>query len=116
MSKLRETILNIKDIKIEKVFVPEWNVEVEVRGLSGAARNRILSKAIDNKGNINFDAMYPDLIVASLFDPELNEPIFKPEVRDAINAKSGKALERISRVAMKLSGLDDGQIDEKVKN
>ncbi|VVM34036.1 hypothetical protein [Terribacillus sp. AE2B 122] len=116
MGKLRDSILNINDIKVEKLYIPEWAVEVEVRGLSGSARNRILSKALDKKGTLDLDSMYPDLIIASLYEPESNERIFDAADRDQLNAKSGKALERIARVAMALSGLDEGQVEDKVKN
>lgn len=113
---IREQILSAKDINSQKVDIPEWGVKVEVRGLSGAARNRILSKAIDSKGNIDLDAMYPDLVIASTFDAESGEPVFGAEDRDALYAKSGKALERITKVAMELSGLDEDNVDVKVKN
>ncbi|MDQ0273965.1 hypothetical protein [Cytobacillus purgationiresistens] len=116
MNKLRNNILNTQDISSENLYIPEWKVEVEVRGLSGSARNRILSNALNKKGEIDLNAMYPDLIIASLFEPGTNERIFGPEDRDILNAKSGKALERIARVAMDLSGLNEGQVEEKVKN
>ncbi|WLD92642.1 hypothetical protein [Alkalihalobacillus sp. AL-G] len=116
MANLRDQILNKKDIDSELVTIPEWDAEVDVRGLSGSARNRILSKAIDKKGNVDLDSIYPDLIIASTYDRNTGERIFGREDRDAINAKSGKALERITRVAMRLSGLDDGAIEDKVKN
>jgi len=116
LGKLRDSILNINDIKVEKLYIPEWDVEVEVRGLSGSARNRILSKALDKKGSLDLDSMYPDLIIASLYEPDSNERIFDAADRDQLNAKSGKALERIARVAMALSGLDEGQVEDKVKN
>lgn len=116
MGKLREQILSVQDIKTENVSIPEWDTEVQVRGLSGASRNRILNNAIDKKGNVNLDTLYSDLVLASTHDPETGEAVFAAQDRDALNAKSGSALERIARVAMRLSGLDEEAMEVKTKN
>lgn len=115
MSKLRDKIAGIKDIKEEKLHVPEWDVELLVKSLTGAARNKILNAAMGGKdGKVDLDKFYPDLVIASCFDPETGEQVFEPTDRDMLLSKNGSALERIAQKAIKMSGLDD--LDQKEKN
>lgn len=116
MANLRDKILNAKDIKSEVVEVPEWNVKVEVRGLTGAQRATLLKECIDRHGNVDFEKMYPLLLIATVYDPENGEQVFTPADRDSLNKKSGGALEKVAKVAMKLSGLEQGAVAEKAKN
>ncbi|WP_134705090.1 hypothetical protein [Ammoniphilus sp. YIM 78166] len=117
MSKLREKILNAKDIKEENVPVSEWEVEVQVRGLTGSARAKILSACVDTQtGAMDFEKLYPELLIASVYDPETGEKVFADADRDALNGKSGGALEKVAQVAMKLSGFNQAAVKEATKN
>lgn len=113
-SKLRDKIANIKDIKEEKLHIPEWDVELLIKSLSGAERNKIMNTAMNKDGKVDLDRFYPDIVIASCFDPETNEQVFEPADRDMLLSKSGAALERIAQKAIKMSGLDD--LDQKEKN
>ncbi|TCW35297.1 hypothetical protein EDC32_1089 [Laceyella sacchari] len=113
MSKLRDKVAGIKDIKEENLYVPEWDVTFLVRALTGAARNKILNAAMDKNGKLDLDRFYPDLIIAACFDPESGEQVFEPTDRDMLLSKSGSALERIAQKAIKMSGLDDIEAKEK---
>jgi len=48
---LRDQILNSNDIPKELIKVKEWNIEVEVRGMTGAERTRILDLAQSDGGS-----------------------------------------------------------------
>jgi hypothetical protein len=113
-SKLRDKIAGIKDIKEERLYIPEWGVELNIKSLSGAARNKILNTAMDKNGKVDLDRFYPDLIIASCFDPETGEQVFEPTDRDMLLSKNGAALERIAQKATEMSGLND--IESKEKN
>jgi hypothetical protein len=101
---IRDQILAKQDIPSEMVDVPEWGVKVEVRGMTGAERTRIMDKATQNAGDVNLQFVYPEIVIATAFDPESGEQVFKPNDRDALLAKSATALDRIAAVGMRLSG------------
>lgn len=104
MPGLAELILQAQDIQEEIVEVPEWNVKVLVRGMTGAERARYLESVMEGT-KFNIAKGYADLVLLCARDPETKEPIFQPSHRDALLQKSASALERIAKVALKLSGL-----------
>lgn len=105
---LREKILAAQDIQSERIHVPEWDVEVEVRSMTGAERARVLKGGSDEEGNVDMEKLYPILLIETTYDPESGERIFSAADRDALNMKNSGALERIAKVAMRLSGIDAG--------
>lgn len=107
---LRERILSAQDIQSERVHVPEWDVEVEVRSMTGAQRARVLQGATVD-GEVDLERLYPILLIETVYDPETGEPVFEAADRDALNAKNSGALERIAKVAMRLSGIEPGAED-----
>lgn len=100
---LRDQILNSDDIPKELVKVKEWNVEIEVRGMTGAERTRILDLA-QGDGGMNLQMVYPEIVISTAFDVLTGEKIFTPEDRTALLAKSANALDALATVGMRLSG------------
>jgi len=113
---IRDQILAKQDIPSEMVDVPEWGVKVEVRGMTGAERTRIMDKATQNAGDVNLQFVYPEIVIATAFDPETGEQVFKPSDRDALLAKSATALDRIAAVGMRLSGFTAESADDMGKD
>ena len=113
---LRDQILASDDIPSEKVPVPEWGVTVEVRGMTGAERTRIMDKAVDQQGGVNLQFVYPEIVIATSFDDITGEQIFKPSDRDTLLTKSAVALDRLAQVGMKLSGFTQESSDEAGKD
>jgi hypothetical protein len=108
---IRDQILAAQDIPSESVDVPEWGVKVEVRGMTGAERTRIMDKAVGQTGDVNLQFVYPEIVIATSFDPESGEQIFSPSDRDALLAKSANALDRLASVGMRLSGFTQESAD-----
>ncbi len=108
---IRDQILTAQDIPSESVDVPEWGVKVEVRGMTGAERTRIMDKAVGQTGDVNLQFVYPEIVIATSFDPESGEQIFSPSDRDALLAKSANALDRLASVGMRLSGFTQESAD-----
>ena len=100
---LRDQILNSNDIPRELVKVKEWNIEIEVRGMTGAERTRILDLAQAGDG-MNLRMVYPEIVISTAFDAETGEKIFSPEDRTALLSKSANALDALATVGMRLSG------------
>lgn len=116
MTDLRQQILDTDDIKEEEVGVEEWNCKILVRGLTGKDRSEILTSALTRDGRLDFSKVYPDLVIATSFDPETGEKIFSKTDREVLNEKSGSALEKIAGKAVKLSGLGAEGVNLAVKN
>lgn len=115
MSVLKQAIAEAQDIAQEKLFVPEWGVELGVRSMDGNARANLIENSADENGRMQFRAMYPELIINCVFDPSTGEPVFEDTDADRalLLSKSGGALEKVARKAMELSGLDE-KSEEKV--
>lgn len=100
---LRDMILSSDDLLKESVEVPEWGVTVEVRGMSGADRERILNSASDD--GVKAGSMMLDVVIATVHDPDTGLPVFTPADRDALRGKAAGALDRLSTIGMRLSGM-----------
>ena len=111
-SELRAKILDFDDEETELHEVQQWGgMELLVKGMNGRARARFLKASADN-GKVDFERFYPELIISTVFDPETGEPVFGKADRDALNNKSGAALDSLAGVAMRLSGLSDTSVKE----
>jgi hypothetical protein len=112
-TELRKTILEYEDLQEQIVTVPEWgDTKILVRGMSSGARAKLLERASDPGGKVNMSNWFSDLVIATSFDPDTQEPIFDPADRDALKAKNGAAVNRITDVASKLSGLSDTAVED----
>jgi hypothetical protein len=109
---LRDRILAVDDTQREIVKIDEWGVEVEVRGMSGAARAAISQDAANNNGNIDMRRMMPEIIVQCVYDPETGEQVFADDDREVVMGKSGAALDKIVAAAMRLSGFGANAVDD----
>ena len=102
----------MQDIPTQLVEVPEWGVKIEVRGMTGAERTRIMDKATADAGEMNLQMIYPEIVIATSFDPLTGEQVFVPEDRDILLSKSATALDRVAMVGMRLSGFTKESADE----
>lgn len=116
MSKLRDKIFNAKDIETELVYVRQWDVKIEVRGLTGTERAKVLKSAVTQDNKVDFESLYPEIVIASSYDPETGEKVFEPADKEALNKKSSAATEKIAKTAMKLSGLNESAVENAEKN
>ena len=112
----RGSILAAADLREEQVTVPEWgNVTLLARGFTGRQRSEFAGKHQPGQPT-DFGKALTDILIAGLFDPETREPVFTDADRDALLAKSGDILDRLSKVILKLSGLSDDAVGVAQKN
>lgn len=112
MASLRDKILAAQDIPTEVVTIPEWGVDILVRGMSAGDRITLMQNAFDqNTQQVNMSIVYPDVVVACAHDPASNEPIFTEADKAAILAKSSAAVERLANVGLRLSGIGKDEQD-----
>lgn len=114
---LRDKILAAADIPSEMVSIPEWNVEILVKGMSAGERLHLQKVSYDQKtGQVHMEKMYPDIVVSCCHDPQTGEPIFTDADKEAILSKSSAAVEKIAEVGLRLSGLGKDSQDEAGKD
>jgi hypothetical protein len=114
---LRDKIMAAEDIPTETVTVPEWGVEVLVKGMSAGERIRLMQNAFDQQTQqVNMSIVYPDVLVACTFDPETDDPVFTEQDKSAILSKSSAAVERVANVGLKLSGIGKEEQDQAGKS
>ena len=116
MSNLREKIFSAGDIEKELVEVKEWGVTLEIRSMTGAQRARVMAHAVDEKGKPDLEKVYPDLLIYTIYDPESGELVFSESDRGELMKKNGAIIERLARVAMRLSGIGEQAVEEAEKN
>lgn len=109
---LRNRILAAADLTTEAVEIPEWGVTVEVKTMTGGERARIMQMAAEAGGKIDFEKVYPDIVIGCTYDPETGERVFDWNDREALMLKSGAAIDRIAQVGMRLSGFTEGAAKE----
>ena len=114
MSKsLRERILEKDDRESELVEVPQWDEKLKVVGMSAKERARLLRRITDSEtGEMNIELMYPMLVIATVHDPATGEKVFSDDDIDALNDKSGSAMEILGAAASRLSGMGSTEVGE----
>lgn len=102
---LRTAILSADDITTEPVEVPEWGCTLHVKSMTGSKRAEMLKSAAGEDGTMDYARLYPQVVIATVTDPETGEYVFTANDQDALNLKSGAVLERLAQAGMKISGM-----------
>lgn len=108
---LRETILNAKDIKEELLEVPEWGVTLLIRGMTGKTRAAMIIS-----GGASSASIFTEMVIASAYDPQTNQPVFTPIDMEALNERAAGVLQTIGQVALRLSGMGPDAAEQAEKN
>jgi len=114
----RDAILNVNDIKIQEVDVPEWGGKVLVKTLSGAERDSFEASIVTGVGvnaKMSTENIRAKLVVRSIVGED-GKRFFSDSDAEILSKKSAAALDRIFAVASKLSGVGDDEIKDMVKN
>jgi len=109
---LKDSILSAQDIPEETLEVKEWNVTVLIKGMTAGERVKLMQSAFNqDTGQVNMAAVYPDVVVSCVHDPESGEPVFTDSDKDALMGKSSAAIESIASVGLRLSGIGKDEKD-----
>lgn len=115
---LRQTILDTKDLPVEAVEVPEWNMTVYVRSMTGYERDVYEGDLLDKRDapiKERMKNLRSSLVVLCTVD-ENGERIFKDEDKEAVGKKSARALNRILSAAQHLNALTEDDLEEEAGN
>jgi len=115
---LREFVLDIEDIESEEVTVKQWgNRKFLVKSMTGEERDKMFKASMDDKGEkIDSEKLTVNIIIFTTRDPHTKELIFRPEDIAILKKKNAAALEKLSAVASRLSGIGEEAVTEKAKN
>ena len=125
----RDQILHMDDVKREKTFIPEWNGEMYVRGMTARERSELESDILGAKTTEESRAVMArsKLKIAAwcsvdsrgnrLFDDEEDKDgeVVRTAV-EILGEKNASAVERIFGVAMRLSKMSEEDLKAQVKN
>lgn len=106
----REQILGCDDRKKERVDVPEWGGFVYVAVMSGTEKDGFESSLLVS-GRATLENARAKLAARCVVD-EQGQRLFTDEDIDALGAKSGVALERVSRIAQRLNRMTDRDLED----
>ena len=114
----RDDILAVLDIKIEKVEVPEWGGSVFIKSMTGAEKDAYDDSICDLDGQevvMNMVDASAKLCAKTICDKDGKRLFTKKDIL-ALGKKNGRALERCSKVARRLSGYKKDDIPTILKN
>ncbi len=109
---LRDKILSVKDFELVEVEVPEWEVSIYLKPISGMKRAKLESM---NNNNKPLETIMMSLLVDSIVDENGNQ-VFTDEDIEKLGNKNSKVIYRIFTEALTVSGLSDKEIEELEKN
>jgi hypothetical protein len=114
MKLTRSEILEVKDIKIKEVNVPEWGGSVFVKGMTGAERDKFETSIVGLRGKqqtLDMQNVRAKLAALTICDEEGTLLFSEADVK-ALGVKSASALQRVFKVAQKLSALTPDDMEE----
>lgn len=115
----KDEIFGMDDIPVEEVVVPEWgNRKVLVCGLTAAGKNAYQASLLEIKGTsrkVRIENATAKLLVRTIVNRQ-RQPIFTETDIERLGSKSAAALERLATVANRLSGMDEQENAEILKN
>lgn len=126
LAENKDVILNAKDIHQEVVEVPEWNMSVKIQTLTGTQRDEVESMMLEksfsdpddptgNRRKMNPRGMRALVVSLSCINSKGGLLFSKADV-EALERKSGSAINRIFVRCQKLSGLGDNAVENAAKN
>lgn len=113
----REQILGADDIQTESVSVPDWGGSVNVWMMTGRERAQLelqVNKASAKKNGQSGLAVFRELLAVECIRDDAGKKLFTRVDIVALSAKSGRALDTVADVAMKLNGMKAEEVDELV--
>ena len=114
----KKAILEVKDIEIEQVDVPEWGGHVFVKGMTGMERDTFEASIVQQRGKdarVNMVNIRAKLAAQTICDEE-GLRLFNDKDVKALGKKSANALQRVFDVAQRLSGITEDDVDELAEN
>ncbi len=115
----KDEIFGMDDIPVEEVVVPEWKGRtVLVCGLTAAAKNAYEASLVEIKGTsrkVKLENATAKLLVRTVVNRQ-RQALFTEGDIERLGTKSAAALERLTKVAQRLSAMNQDEVEALVKN
>lgn len=111
----KNDIINAKDLEIERVVVKEWGGAVAVRGMTAKERDDFEHEMFNQIENKSTKTVRAKLVCRCCVD-ENGDRIFKDEDYIMLEKKNGRVVDKIFKVAQRLSGLTGKEVEDLAKN
>jgi len=114
----KEDILNITDVQVKEIEVPEWDGTIFLRGMTGDERDALEASMFSSKSNsreTNLKNLRARLLVKAICDEKGNR-LFTDADAEKLGKKNAKVLDRLFNIARELSGLGESDVEEITKN
>ncbi len=108
-------IIQVLDLQVEMVTVPEWDAAVYVRGITAAERDRYESGSYTVAGKVDLSSARSRLCAMAICDEKGNRLLTDADA-SALAIKSGAAMDRIFAVAQRLGGVGAEAVEKAEKN
>lgn len=95
---IRDKVESANDIDAELVHVDEWGVDIEVKTMTGAAREQL------DDDSISFRS---EMIVLSCYDPGTDDRTFGMTDIDMLDNKSAAATGKLTEAIKRVNGWSD---------
>jgi hypothetical protein len=114
-----EAILKTDDTRMERVIVPEWKRGIWVRNLTSVERDAYVQSLVRMKGRtreVSLRYAQAKLVVLGSCNPNTKARIWKDADVARLAQKNAQAVARIAEVIERLSGLNQNDIEDTIKN
>lgn len=112
----KSEIMELNDLEIHELEIPEWGGIVRVKNISGNQRDKWeMGVAQRQNGKGGTDLIRASLVALCIVDEE-GKPMFSRHDIEDLGKKSSKALDRIYSFSLKMNGIGQNDIEELAKN
>ena len=110
---LRDKILAVTDdAPSETIEIPEWGVQVLVKGFNLGAKDDFLTAVYNTETKkSDIKAFNSGVLIGCAHDPETGEKLFTEDDIPTLKQKSASAVQKIVDVGARLSGLTDDAVE-----
>lgn len=109
--QLREAILSQRTLRRQEVHCPEWGVTFFIREMTGTERDEWDQSLTRGNGKVDISNIRARLVAQCAVDTEGNR-IFSMADAVALGQVSAKALDRCAKVAQKVNGLTEDDLED----
>lgn len=108
---LYDKIKNADDIASELLDVPAWGVTILVKAPNGRERAELLNLLVAEDTDERRVMLFPLAIALTACDPETGDRLFTRDDIEMLLGKSGKVIQEVAQVGMRLAGLVADAVD-----
>lgn len=110
---MRDRIANRRPYSTEEIYVKSWDETIEVRSISLGVRNDMMERVMDPETKeANVKLLIPELLIQTAYDPETGARVFADDDLAFLNGQDSGAADEVAAVAMRLSGMVEGDKDK----